>query len=82
MSNDSNTPNPPSNQNLLVFPPIPLASGETHSDADGGKRLVTGVTVLVSLEGTSEPNAVSLEYRFGGWWAPAKPTFEPGESRR
>lgn len=61
----------------LVFAPIPLASGNTlprpdvSIDADGGGRVVTAMSMLITVEGSDEPVEVALEYRFGGWWAPA-----------
>lgn len=77
MANVSTTPSTPHTR--LVFPPLPLASGDAVPDADASNHPVTAVKVLVSVEGTSEPVEVALEYKFGGWWAPPEQVLLPGQ---
>ena len=82
MVNHSDTPGQSISLTPLAFPPIPLASGDAVPDAERSKRLVTAMRVLVSVEGTSEPVEVSLEYRCGGWWAPVGQVLLPGQPRQ
>ena len=54
------------------FPQIPLVSGDTAHDADGNERAIKNVSVLITTADSATPIEVKLEYRFGGWWAPAQ----------
>jgi len=52
----------------IEFPPIPLVSGQTFTAENGTEQRATEVTVVIRSE--SESIEVSLDFRFGGWWAP------------
>lgn len=70
MSQHRNHPVIPTATTVFVFPPIPLASGDTVFDPNGDKHRVVGVTVSIATEDSDTPIEVDLESRFGGWWAP------------
>lgn len=66
MTNEPPRPAP----TFVQFPPIPLLSGDTVADTDGNPHTIEQATItLVGDDGTRFE--VDLEYRFGGWWAPA-----------
>lgn len=51
----------------VQFPPIPLLSGNTFTDAEGNEHLVDAVTVTITAaDGTHRD--LNLVYQFGGWW--------------
>lgn len=58
----------------VAFPPIPLVAGEALVDERGHDHEVTGVRVTITTA-TGATAEVALEYRFGGWWAPAGPVL-------
>ena len=61
---------PPSGDDVLVLPPIPLASGQLVERPDEGPPLrITGVEVVVSTEDGGELR-IPLVHRHGAWWAP------------
>ena len=73
MAQNSNTTIASADDAELRFISAPLASGGSVT-ADDEKRPITGVTVLVTVEGSSDPVRVELEYRYGGWWASEETT--------
>jgi len=61
---------PPSGDDVLVVPPIPLATGQLVEPADDGPPLrITKVEVVVSTEDGGELR-IPLVHRHGAWWAP------------
>ncbi|GCD90130.1 hypothetical protein [Nocardioides sp. LS1] len=70
MSQHHNQPVIPTASTVFVFPPIPLASGDTVYDRNGEKHRVVAVTVRIGTEDSDTPIEVDLESRFGGWWVP------------
>ena len=61
---------PPSGDDVLVLPPIPLATGQLLEPADGGPPTrITKVEVVVSTEDGDELR-IPLVHRHGAWWAP------------
>lgn len=71
MSQHSNATIPAIPNLTFCFPPIPLASGDTITDAHGRKHTVTGVKIVITTAHPSVPVEITLEDKFGGWWAPA-----------
>jgi hypothetical protein len=61
----------PPGQEVLVLPPIPLATGRLLEPADGeGAPLrITKVEFVVSTEDGGELR-IPLVHRHGAWWAP------------
>jgi len=60
----------PSGDDVLVVPPIPLASGSVLEPEDDGPRVrITKVEVVVSTEDGGELR-IPLTQRHGAWWAP------------
>lgn len=60
----------PQRQMPITPAPVPLFSGNAISAEDGAQVPVQSVTVTITAEdGTTQ--TVDLEFRFGGWWAPA-----------
>ena len=60
----------PSGDDVLVVPPIPLASGNVLEPEDDGPRVrITKVEVVVSTEDGRELR-IPLTQRHGAWWAP------------
>ena len=54
----------------LVVPPIPLASGSVLPPAGGGSaQRITAVELVVSTEDGGELR-IPLVHRHGAWWAP------------
>ncbi len=61
---------PPSGDDVLVVPPIPLATGQlVESEEDGPPVRITKVEVVVSTEDGGELR-IPLVHRHGAWWAP------------
>jgi hypothetical protein len=56
----------------VAFPPIPLVAGEALVDEHGRDHEVTDVRITITTA-TGATAEVTLEYKFGGWWAPAGP---------
>ena len=54
----------------FVYPPVPLASGDTLYEPNGDQRRVVKVTLHIHTDDSDTPGEVELEPRFGGWWAP------------
>jgi hypothetical protein len=62
-------PEPPG-EDVLVVPPIPLATGQLLEPEDDGPPLrITKVEVVVSTEDGNELR-IPLVLRHGAWWAP------------
>lgn len=60
----------PPAEDVLVLPPIPLASGTLlEADDDGPPVRVTAVEVVVSTEDGGQLR-IPLVHRHGAWWAP------------
>lgn len=57
-------------QQTIQFAPVPLVTGNAIADAHGGLRDVAAVEVTVRLS-DGDVETIGLDYRFGGWWAPA-----------
>jgi hypothetical protein len=56
-------------EDLLVLPPIPLATGRLLRDDDDRPRVITAVELVVSTEDGGE-HRIALVPRHGAWWAP------------
>ncbi|HYO35035.1 MAG TPA: hypothetical protein VER97_03090 [Geodermatophilus sp.] len=57
-------------EDVLVLPPIPLATGRRLVRDDDGRPLaITGVELVVSTEDGGE-HRIALVPRHGAWWAP------------
>ena len=54
----------------LVLPPLPLATGARLPDPDG--RRITAVALVVTTEDGAQTR-VELRPEHGAWWAPAPP---------
>ena len=60
---------PPGND-LLVVPPMPLATGQVLESEDDGRRLrITKLEFVVSTDDGGELR-IPLVLRHGAWWAP------------
>ena len=55
-------------EDLLVLPPIPLATGRPLREDDRAVA-ITGVELVVSTEDGGE-HRIALVPRHGAWWAP------------
>jgi hypothetical protein len=56
--------------NVLVVPPIPLATGELlEPDGDGPPVRITKLELVVATEDGGELR-IPLVHRHGAWWAP------------
>ncbi len=55
-------------EDLLVLPPIPLATGRLLREDDRAVA-ITGVELVVSTEDGGE-HRIALVPRHGAWWAP------------
>lgn len=54
----------------VTAPPVPLLTGNAFTADDGTTKRVQSATVtLTADDGTTK--TMELEWRFGGWWAPA-----------
>ena len=57
-------------EDVLVVPPIPLATGALlESEDDGPPVRVTGLELVVSTEDGGQLR-IPLVHRHGAWWAP------------
>ncbi len=56
-------------EDLLVLPPIPLATGRLLRDDDERVRVVTAVELVVSTADGGE-HRIALVPRHGAWWPP------------
>lgn len=57
-------------EDLLVLPPMPLATGRLlEPDGEGAPVRITTVELVVSTEDGGELR-IPLEHRHGAWWAP------------
>ena len=57
-------------EDVLVVPPIPLATGGLlESEDDGPPVRVTGLELVVSTEDGGQLR-IPLVHRHGAWWAP------------
>ncbi|MCF6745661.1 hypothetical protein E9529_15540 [Blastococcus sp. KM273128] len=57
-------------EDLLVLPPMPLATGRLlEPDGEGAPVRITSVELVVSTEDGGELR-IPLEHRHGAWWAP------------
>ena len=60
----------PPGDDVLVVPPVPLASGSVlEAEGDGRPVRITAVEVVVSTEDGGELR-IPLVHRHGAWWAP------------
>jgi hypothetical protein len=60
----------PPGDDVLVVPPIPLATGQLLESEDGGPPVrITTVEVVISTEDGGELR-IPLAHRHGAWWAP------------
>ena len=60
----------PPGEDVLVVPPIPLATGQLLEPGDDGPpRRVTALELVVSTE-DGEQLRIPLVHRHGAWWAP------------
>ena len=60
----------PPGEDVLVVPPIPLATGQVLEPEDDGPPLrVTGLELVISTE-DGEQVRIPLVHRHGAWWAP------------
>ena len=60
----------PPGADVLVVPPIPLATGQLLEPQDDGPPVrVTGLELVVSTE-DGEQLRIPLVHRHGAWWAP------------
>jgi hypothetical protein len=60
----------PPGEDLLVVPPVPLATGQVlEPEAAGPPVRITGVELVVSTEDGSQLR-IPLVLRHGAWWAP------------
>ena len=73
----------PSGEEVIVLPPLPLATGRLlpGGDRDPAARRITDVTLVVRTEDGAE-HRLPLVEQHGAWWAPAPPhwTALPGRS--
>ncbi|HEY0506762.1 MAG TPA: hypothetical protein VGD12_01745 [Blastococcus sp.] len=60
----------PPGDDVLVIPPVPLATGQLLESEDGGPPVrITTVEVVISTEDGGELR-IPLAHRHGAWWAP------------
>ena len=60
----------PPGEDVLVVPPIPLATGRLLEPEDDGPPVrVTGLELVISTE-DGEQLRIPLVHRHGAWWAP------------
>jgi hypothetical protein len=59
----------PPGEDLLVLPPIPLATGRLLRDDDDRPVPITAVELVVSTEDGAE-HRIPLVARHGAWWPP------------
>ena len=57
-------------EDVLVVPPIPLATGQVLEPEDDGPPVrVTGMELVISTEDGGQLR-IPLVHRHGAWWAP------------
>jgi hypothetical protein len=69
----------PSGDEVLVLPPLPLATGRLLPGGEGAAsaaRRVAEVALVVRTEDGAE-HRVALVEQHGAWWAPAQPRWAP-----
>jgi hypothetical protein len=60
----------PPGEDVLVVPPIPLATGRLlEAEDDGPPVRVTGLELVISTEDGAQLR-IPLVHRHGAWWAP------------
>jgi hypothetical protein len=60
----------PPGEDVLVVPPIPLATGQLlEPDGDGPPVRITGLELVISTEDGGQLR-IPLVHRHGAWWAP------------
>ena len=60
----------PPGEDVLVVPPIPLATGQVLEPEDDGPPVrVTGLELVISTEDGAQLR-IPLVHRHGAWWAP------------
>ena len=60
----------PPGEDVLVVPPIPLATGQVlEPEGDGPRLRVTGLELVISTEDGGQLR-IPLVHRHGAWWAP------------
>ena len=60
----------PPGEDVLVVPPIPLATGQVLEPEDDGPPVrVTGLELVISTEDGGQLR-IPLVLRHGAWWAP------------
>jgi hypothetical protein len=67
----------PSGEEVLVLPPLPLATGRLlpdGGDADPAARRVAEVALVVRTEDGAE-HRLALVEQHGAWWAPSQPRW-------
>lgn len=63
-------PDTPQRNMPVTAAPVPLLTGNAFTTDDGTEHPVQSVTLTITAEdGTHK--TLDLEFRFGGWWAPA-----------
>ena len=73
----------PSGEEVIVLPPLPLATGQLlpgGPGADPAARRITEVALVVRTEDGAE-HRVTLVEQHGAWWAPAQPLWTPSTDR-
>jgi hypothetical protein len=74
----------PSGEEVVVLPPLPLATGRLlpggEGAADLGARRITEVALVVRTEDGVE-HRVALVEQHGAWWAPAQLRWTPSTDR-
>ena len=69
----------PSGEEVIVLPPLPLATGRLLPDGpDATARRITEVALVVRTEDGAE-HRVALVEQHGAWWAPAQPRWTAGD---
>ncbi len=73
----------PSGEEVIVLPPLPLATGRLlpgGTTDPAAARRVTEVALVVRTEDGTE-HRVDLVEQHGAWWAPAQPRWTPSTDR-
>ena len=71
----------PSGEEVIVLPPLPLATGRLLPDGtDPASRRITEVDLVVRTEDGAE-HRVRLVEQHGAWWAPAPPRWTVSPDR-
>jgi hypothetical protein len=65
----------PSGEEVIVLPPLPLATGRLLPGGAGtAPRRITEVSLVVRTDDGVE-HRVALDEQHGAWWAPATPRW-------